>query len=530
MKPISPTPYHDVNEILNLLLINMKEILQAQFVGMYLYGSLSSGDFNLETSDIDFLVVTTDALLGETIAELEAMHNRTWATNLKRAGKLEGAYVPKELIRQHNLDGAPCPIINEGKFFVEKLGSDWIIQRHVVHEYGVIIEGPNPKTLIDFVSPDEIRGAVMGTLHEWWFPMLADPIWLRNGESGDRAFAVITICRVLHALEKGTIVSKPKAIQWARTKLGEPWKMLIDQAVAISQHKEQDISLNEILNFIRFTKEQTMKSISPTPHSDVNEILNILYTNTREILQDHFVGMYLFGSLANGDFDEHSDIDVLIITDTEISDNIFSALKEMHEQITKLDSPWAIQLEVSYIPQNALRRYNSADNLHPHMDRGNGEMLHLMTHASDWIIQRHLLRERGVIITGPDLKTLIDPVSPNDMRQAIVDVLPLWVNPILEDPSQIKSRGYQSFVVLSLCRMLYTLQYGTIVSKPVAAQWGQDTLGEQWTSLIKEAWLGRQSPGLEARPTDIHGTLDLIRHTLEYSKQIETQLIGVKSS
>ena len=128
----SPTPYPAVNEVLKLLLANVKEILQDQFVGMYLYGSLASGDFNPETSDIDFLVVTTDTLSGEIIAELEAMHNRTWATSLKRAGKLEGAYVPKELIRKHNLDGVPCPTINEGKFFVDKLGSDWIIQRQVV--------------------------------------------------------------------------------------------------------------------------------------------------------------------------------------------------------------------------------------------------------------------------------------------------------------------------------------------------------------------------------------------------------------
>ena len=271
-----------------------------------------------------------------------------------------------------------------------------------------------------------------------------------------------------------------------------------------------------------------MKPISPTPYSDVKEILNVLFTNVKEILQDHFVGIYLFGSLANGGFDEHSDIDVLVVTDSKISDDIFSALKKMHEQITKLDSSWAIQLEVSYIPQNALRRYNPAsNNLHPHMDRGNNETLHMMTHASDWIIQRYLLRERGIVITGPDLKTLIEPVSPNELRQAIVDVLPLWVNPILADPAEIKSRGYQSFVVLSLCRMLYTLQYGTIVSKQVAARWGQDTLGNQRACLIEETRLGRERPGLEARPADINGTIDLIRYTLEYSKQIETQLHGV---
>ena len=65
MQRARPTPYPDVNEVLNLLLTNVKGILRDQFVGMYLYGSLSSGDFNPETSDIDFLVVTTDFLSGK---------------------------------------------------------------------------------------------------------------------------------------------------------------------------------------------------------------------------------------------------------------------------------------------------------------------------------------------------------------------------------------------------------------------------------------------------------------------------------
>ncbi|MCI0550762.1 MAG: DUF4111 domain-containing protein, partial [Anaerolineae bacterium] len=132
--------------------------------------------------------------------------------------------------------------------------SDWIIQRHVVREYGVVLEGPEPKTLIDPVSPDDIRGAVMGILNEWWFPMLEDPSWLRDHEPEYRAFAVITMCRVLHALEHGTIVSKPKAFQWARTKLENPWRQLIDKSVAVSQHKDDDILLDETLDFIRFTK------------------------------------------------------------------------------------------------------------------------------------------------------------------------------------------------------------------------------------------------------------------------------------
>jgi predicted nucleotidyltransferase len=249
---IKPTPYPDVNEVLKLLHSSAKDILGGQFVGMYLYGSLSSGDFNPETSDIDFLFVTKDTLAEETNAALGDMHNKTWSASLKRAGKLEGAYVPTDLIRRHDQNGAACPTINEGKFYLAPLGSDWIIQRHVVREYGVIIDGPDPKTLIDFVTADDIRRAVKGTLTEWWFPMLDDPSWLRDKQSGDRAFGIITMCRVLHALEDGTITSKPKAIQWAKTQLGEPWNTLIDKAVKVSDHEELDVTVDEVLDFIRF--------------------------------------------------------------------------------------------------------------------------------------------------------------------------------------------------------------------------------------------------------------------------------------
>ena len=254
-----PTPYLEINEVLNRLHSNVKEILGDQFVGMYLYGSLSSGDFDPETSDIDFLVVTANVLSEKQIADLQAMHEQTWATSLKRAGKLEGAYVPLELIRRHEPKGAPCPGVNEGRFYVANLGSDWIIQRHVVREHGVVIEGPDPKTLINFVSPDEIRAAVREILQEWWFPMLDDPSWLMEHDNAYHAFAVITMCRVLHALETGTIVSKPKAIQWARERLNDPWRGLIDTAVAASRHETQDGFLDEALDFIRFIKEQTKK-------------------------------------------------------------------------------------------------------------------------------------------------------------------------------------------------------------------------------------------------------------------------------
>ena len=54
----APTPYAEANAAVEALLDGVKETLGEQMVGLYLYGSLASGDFDPQTSDIDFLVVT----------------------------------------------------------------------------------------------------------------------------------------------------------------------------------------------------------------------------------------------------------------------------------------------------------------------------------------------------------------------------------------------------------------------------------------------------------------------------------------
>ena len=255
---VIPTPYPDINELLDLLLNNVKAILQEKFLGMYLYGSLSSGDFNPKTSDIDFLVVTNSLFPEEKIAALKSMHEQIWASGMKWAARLEGSYVPKDHIRRHNPHGPACPTVNEARFYVDRRGSDWIIQRHIVRECGVVVEGPDPKTLIDSVTAEDLRSAIHGILQEWWFPMLEDPSWLKKHGSNYHGYAVISMCRALHALQHGTIVSKPVAVQWAEQSLEPRWHPLLEKAVASQSGIDFDI-FDETMEFIRFTRERVLK-------------------------------------------------------------------------------------------------------------------------------------------------------------------------------------------------------------------------------------------------------------------------------
>ena len=266
-----------------------------------------------------------------------------------------------------------------------------------------------------------------------------------------------------------------------------------------------------------------MEPISPTPYPDVNEILDLLHSDVTAILQEQYIGMYLFGSLANGDFDDHSDIDVLFVTENMISGESLNALYIMHERISAMHSPWAEQLEVSYIPRNALHHYNPANNSHPHLDRGAGEKLHTMQHDADWIVQRYILHKRGITVTGPAPQTLIAPVSQADLRWAVSEIVHKWFRHFLDDPNQLKSRGYQSYTVLTLCRILYTYEHGDVLSKAAAAEWAKRSINKVWVPLIDRALLGRQMPGLEALPDDLRGTLDFIRYTMEHIQPNDTR-------
>ena len=78
---------------------------------------------------------------------------------------------------------------------------------------------------------------------------------------------------------------------------------------------------------------------------------------------------------------------------------------------------------------------------------------------------------------GPDPRTLIDPISPAQLRLAMRPMLDEWARAILDNPTILMRRGYQSYVVLTMLRVLYTLAHGAVASKPAAARWGEGKAG-----------------------------------------------------
>jgi hypothetical protein len=252
MAEINISPHDGVNAILQILLDAARGVLSDNFFGMYLYGSLSSGDFNPGTSDIDFLIVTRRRLSADEVTRLRELHERIHLSGLPWADHLEGRYLPLDEAHRYAAGRLPTPNVNEGEFLMDGEGSDWIIQRHIIREGGLALAGPPPQTLIDAVPPDDLKQAVLGIMDSWWAPMLENHEFLKNG--GYQAFAVLTMCRTLYTLEHGTIASKPASARWAQRELAPRWHRLIEQALAMEHDSPVDI-LNETLAFIRYARD-----------------------------------------------------------------------------------------------------------------------------------------------------------------------------------------------------------------------------------------------------------------------------------
>ncbi len=242
-----------------------------------------------------------------------------------------------------------------------------------------------------------------------------------------------------------------------------------------------------------------MNQTGPTPYPELNTVLSKLVASVQQVVGNNFVGAYLQGSFAVGDFDAHSDVDFIVVTEKELSAEQVQGLQEVHAQIYRLDSSWAQHLEGSYFPKEVLRYSDSTEKQLWYLD--NGSRVLIQSNHCNTVIVRSVLREKGVILVGPAPSILVDPIPIETLRKAIMATIHDWGQVILADPEHFNNRFYQSFIVLSYCRMLHDLVEGVPGSKRAGAEWAKTHLDSSWIGLIDRTWAGRPTPEIP-RPAD----------------------------
>jgi hypothetical protein len=252
-----PTLYPDVNAVVHDLLTSLQAILGAQLHGMYLVGSLALGDFHPPDSDLDLVIVTVGTLSDETFASLRELHRRFDHSASAWATRLDAVYIPREVVRESFPTAARYPILEwPGLLALEPLETGWPIQRYTLREYGVVVSGPDPSSLLDPVNPDDLRQSSAVIVERWRDQARSDRewgAWLR--EPANLTFVVLTLCRLLYTLETGSVASKPAAARWSERMLPSRWSGLIGRATTL-QHAtdaEPEDEVNNTLALLEYT-------------------------------------------------------------------------------------------------------------------------------------------------------------------------------------------------------------------------------------------------------------------------------------
>jgi hypothetical protein len=249
--------------------------------------------------------------------------------------------------------------------------------------------------------------------------------------------------------------------------------------------------------------------------TEANAVLQRLVPGVQAILGDQLVGMYLFGSLAVGDFDPtRSDIDFVAVTEIELTAAQLQRLQAFHAQLFASGLPLADQIEGAYLSRAALRIYDPSNAYHPHIDRGEAALT-IKRLECDWVVQRYSLREHGIVLLGPPIRPLIDPISSETLGRAVRDILDSWWAVMLDDPARLRQDAYQVYAVATFCRMLYTLEEGGLISKPAACQWAMRHLDRRFVPLIERAIAD------QLNQADIPATQAFLRYTLDRSREFK---------
>ena len=262
-------------------------------------------------------------------------------------------------------------------------------------------------------------------------------------------------------------------------------------------------------------------NLSPTSYPELNAVLREFVTGIQAALRENFMAAYLQGSFALGAGDADSDVDFLVVTKQDISGQMLTDLESFHLTLYQLESPWAQHLEGSYFPEAIVKRDDPAHSPLLYLDNGR-RTLERSTHDNALVV-RWVVRERGILLAGVDAKTLIDPISAEDLKRAVLATMHSWSQSILAGHWQMKSRWSQSFATVSYCRMLHTLATGEIHSKLAGVTWAIQTLGESWADVIQRAWDDRPNPDLKAHQSadaqDIQAALTFIEYAIARSQQ-----------
>ena len=239
--------------------------------------------------------------------------------------------------------------------------------------------------------------------------------------------------------------------------------------------------------FLRRIKSMTTKEITWLPRvpAQAGALLKDLQNTLPLILGRNLVGIYLYGSITNSSFNpKRSDIDCIAVTKHRVSEAQFRKLEVWLAEMTK-SNRWTTRLQMSFLPKNQILVSSEPSNLTCCLYQF-GVLRRCGSDGNPIIWLDHL--RNGKALVGPPAKSFLPEIT----EEILSEALTLELGYLREELKSAKSEWrdvpmYRAYATLTICRILYTLEKGKVVSKPKAAGWAIENFDERWRGIIEQA-------------------------------------------
>jgi len=224
----------------------------------------------------------------------------------------------------------------------------------------------------------------------------------------------------------------------------------------------------------------------------VNELLDTIVAEYKEILKDNLVGIYLHGSLVMGCFNPaNSDIDFLVVVKENISVSNLRGLIDVLLNYASMGPQKGFEMSVILRDDAKNFVYPTPFILHFsdfHKERYVQDSAYICGGFTDPDLAAHIMiiRERGICLFGEPIDTLFMPVPKKDYIKSIM-------YDIVESKAEII--GNPTYYILNLCRVLYYVKEEIVSSKKEGGEWGYNHLPEEYREIIELALCDYEGKG-----------------------------------
>ncbi|HUF59168.1 MAG TPA: aminoglycoside adenylyltransferase domain-containing protein [Actinomycetota bacterium] len=198
----------------------------SSLMGLYVYGSLATDDFEPDVSDIDLIAVLRDRPDETLVRQLGKMHESFARAQPAWRDRIEVDYVLARGLADCRTHATTIVRISPGEpLRLIEAGRDFLLDWYPARQDGVGLEGPRLGSLIPPIPEAEYLAEVRKYL-----------VGFRNrfdedASPGSQAYAILTMCRGLAALRAGDRLSKREAAVRIQQEFPR-WADLIDRALA----------------------------------------------------------------------------------------------------------------------------------------------------------------------------------------------------------------------------------------------------------------------------------------------------------